>query len=86
MLGELTDLRRAEPWAPDHISVPVLAMRGERGPAHHERGTGVIAAWFGTPLVTVPGARHFGPNTHPDEVAAVIADFAARVFTRAAAD
>ena len=86
LLGELADLSRAEPWSPDRISAPVLAMRGELGPPHHEQGTGVIAGWFDSPLVTIPGARHFGPNTHPDEVAAVISDFAASVFTRAAAD
>jgi pimeloyl-ACP methyl ester carboxylesterase len=86
LLGELDDLSREEPWSPGRISAPVLAMRGELGPRHHEQGTRVIADWFGSPVVTIPGARHSGPNTHPDEVAVVIADFAASVFTRAAAD
>ena len=61
-------------------------MRGEHGPAHHEHGMGVLAGWFDTRLVTIPGARHFGPNTHPDEVAAVVADFATSAITRAAAE
>ena len=28
---------------------------------------------------SVPGARHFGPNTHPDEVGTSIREFVARV-------
>ena len=86
LLGELGDLAREEPWSPDRIVVPVLAMRGELGPDHHEHGMGVLAEWFDTQVVTIPGARHFGPNTHPDEVAAVVTDFALSVFARAGAD
>jgi pimeloyl-ACP methyl ester carboxylesterase len=37
---------------------------------------GVLAGWFDTRPVSIPGARHFGPNTHPDEVAAAVAEFA----------
>jgi pimeloyl-ACP methyl ester carboxylesterase len=86
LVAELGDLSRAAPWSPDRIEVPVVAMRGEHGPAHHEQGMRALAAWFGTGLVTIPGAHHFGPNTHPDDVAAVVADFAARVVTRAGAE
>ena len=86
LLGELGDLTREAPWSPDGIASPVLAMRGELGPAHHEYGMGVLAGWFDTPVVAIPGAHHFGPNTHPGEVAAVVTDFALSVFARAGAD
>jgi pimeloyl-ACP methyl ester carboxylesterase len=86
LVGELGDLSRSAPWSPEHVRVPVLAMRGELGPAHHEEGMGVLAGWFGTRVVTIPGAHHFGPNTHPDEVAAAVAEFASRAITRAAGD
>jgi len=86
LVGELGSLGREEPWSPEQIAVPVLAMRGEHGPAHHEEGMGVVAGWFGGGLVTVAGARHFGPNTHPDEVGAIVAEFAERAITGARAD
>jgi len=86
LVGELGSLTREPPWSSELIDVPVLAMRGEHGPAHHEHGMGVLAGWFDTQLVTIPGARHFGPNTHPDEVAAVVAEFATSAITRAAAE
>lgn len=86
LIGELADLGREAPWSPELVHVPVLAMRGELGPAHHEQGMSVLAGWFDTHLVTIPGAHHFGPNTHPDEVAAAIAEFASRVITRVAGD
>lgn len=86
LVGELGDLSRTEPWSPESITAPVLALRGELGPAHHEHGMGVLAGWFGAQLVTIPGARHFGPNTHPAEVAAAVAAFASDVFTRVAQD
>jgi pimeloyl-ACP methyl ester carboxylesterase len=85
LVGELGDLGREAPWSRERIIAPVLAMRGELGPAHHEQGMGAIADWFDTRLVTIPGAHHFGPNTHPDEVAAVVAEFASRAVTRAGA-
>ena len=86
LVGELGSLTREPPWSPELIDAPVLAMRGEFGPAHHEHGMGVLAGWFDTQLVTIAGARHFGPNTHPDEVAAVVAAFATSAITRAAAE
>lgn len=86
LIGELGDLGRRAPWSHERITAPVLAMRGELGPAHHERGMGALAEWFGTNVVTVAGAHHFGPNTHPDQVAGIVAEFASRVITRAGAD
>jgi pimeloyl-ACP methyl ester carboxylesterase len=86
LVGELADLSREAPWSRERILAPVLAMRGELGPAHHEQGMGALADWFETSVVTIPGAHHFGPNTHPDEVAAVVAEFASRAVTRAEAE
>ena len=78
LLGELTDIRTHVPWSADLITAPVLAMRGERGKEHHRRGTETLGDWFGCEVVTVAGASHFGPNTHPGEVADVISRFAER--------
>jgi pimeloyl-ACP methyl ester carboxylesterase len=86
LVGELSDLSREAPWSRERITAPVLVMRGERGPAHHEQGMGALAEWFDTSLVTIAGAHHFGPNTHPDDVAAVVAPFASRVITREGAE
>lgn len=78
MLGELADLRERAPWQPDRIRLPVLAMRGEHGLEHHRLGTeALVAALPDAVLHVVPGARHFGPNTHPDEVADRVRDFLA---------
>lgn len=82
LVGELVSLGEEEPWSVERIAAPVLAMRGELGPAHHAHGMQVVADWFDSELVTVPGAHHFGPNTHPDEVAAVVAEFASTAFSR----
>ncbi len=74
MVEELADLRRAAPWS--SIEVPVLALCGEHGRAHHRWGT----AWLGETLAdcrvaTVPGAGHAGPHTHPSTVAAEVVEF-----------
>ena len=34
------------------------------------------------PVVTIEGARHFGPNTHPDAVAAVVTELVSRAASR----
>jgi pimeloyl-ACP methyl ester carboxylesterase len=82
MVGELADLRAHEPWRADEIAVPVIAMHGAAGAAHHRRGVAHVAeAIPGCELVEIAEARHFGPNTHPDAVAEVIG----RLVTRRAA-
>jgi pimeloyl-ACP methyl ester carboxylesterase len=54
-------------------------MRGSGGADHHRRSVEYIASSVdGARLVVVEGARHFGPHTHPTEVADVIRDAAAR--------
>lgn len=76
MVGELADLRAHAPWRADRIDVPVLVLRGEHGQEHHRLGTDALAAMLPDAEVdTVRGARHFGPNTHPDEVASRIRTF-----------
>jgi pimeloyl-ACP methyl ester carboxylesterase len=80
MVGELVDLREHAPWEAANIGVPVVAMNGERGAAHHL----AAVAYLGHELpdsrvVEIAEARHFGPNTHPEAVAAAISDLASRV-------
>lgn len=76
MIGELADLRRRAPWRPDRIDVPVLVMRGEHGHEHHRAGTDALVEILPDAVAhTVPGARHFGPNTHPDAVGSRITEF-----------
>lgn len=76
MVGELADLRRRAPWRAERIDAPVLVMRGEHGQPHHRLGTEALAERLPDATVhTVAGARHFGPNTHPDAVADRIREF-----------
>lgn len=76
MMGELADLRSAPPWRPEQITVPVLVLHGEHGAEHHQEGSSALAGCIdGAELVEIAGARHFGPNTHPDEVAGAIGGF-----------
>jgi pimeloyl-ACP methyl ester carboxylesterase len=74
MVGELTDLRQRPPWEPAAVAVPVVAMHGAQGAAHHRRSTSHLAEVLpDCRVVEIDGARHFGPNTHPTGVAAAIA-------------
>ena len=76
LVAELADLRRAAPWSPEVVEVPVLAMRGEHGHPHHHRGTEWLASRLdGCRVVVVAGAGHAGPHTHPAEVAAEVESF-----------
>lgn len=79
MVGELVDLRRRPAWDPLAIAVPVLAMHGENGQGHHRRGAETIARDVdGAEFAVLAGARHPGPNTHPDAFAAVVDEFIRR--------
>ena len=77
-IGELDDLRRGPPWSGDRVVAPVLALYGARGREQHRRAAAAVVDQVvdGT-LVAVDDARHFGPNTHPDAVAALVSDFVA---------
>jgi pimeloyl-ACP methyl ester carboxylesterase len=79
MVGELADLAAHAPWDPAAIAVPVVAIRGTEGAPHHLRSTEHLADVLPDGRsVEIEGARHFGPNTHPDEVAAVIVELVSR--------
>ena len=76
MIGELSDLKEHPPWRPEQIRVPVLCLCGEHGRPHHQRGTVELTAMLpDARSAIVDGAHHFGPNTHPDAVAALVRDF-----------
>jgi pimeloyl-ACP methyl ester carboxylesterase len=80
MVGELVDLREHAPWTATDIAVPVVAMFGERGAAHHRSGTEYLARELpDSHVVAIEEAHHFGPNTNPEAVAAAICELASRV-------
>ncbi|MFZ9016959.1 MAG: alpha/beta fold hydrolase [Ilumatobacteraceae bacterium] len=79
MVGELLDLRERAPWVPERIVAPVLAMFGTSGREHHRKAVAELGRTLPDAEVAgVDGARHFGPNTHPVPVAAMIRSFVAR--------
>jgi pimeloyl-ACP methyl ester carboxylesterase len=80
LVGELADLRVDPPWDPSAIEAPVLPVYGSRSLEHHRRSAHVLADLFGAPAIAIDGAKHFGVNTHPDEVGALVAGFAHRVL------
>jgi pimeloyl-ACP methyl ester carboxylesterase len=80
MVGELVDLREHAPWSASDVVAPLVAIYGERGAAHHRAGTEYLGRELAdVRVVAVEEARHFGPNTHPDAVAAAITELASRV-------
>lgn len=77
MVGELADLRRNPPWEPESVTVPVLALAGERAREHHRRSATALAGMLAACSVEiVPDAGHVGPNTHPDDVTRRLCGFA----------
>lgn len=79
MMGELTDLRRAAPWQADRIGCPVLAVSGELGRPHHQRGMRLLAEMLRrADHVQLDDAGHGAPNTHPGELASVLVDWLSR--------
>ena len=73
MVGELTDLRSGAPWNGDAITTPVLAAFGETGRDHHRRGTHAIGEMIpGSAVIELSGAGHGAPNTHSDDLAALL--------------
>lgn len=78
-VGELHDLQARPPWDPERVTVPVLALHGERGSERHRRGSLLIGGRIaGAEVAAVTGARHFGPNTHAAAVASLVIDFVSR--------
>lgn len=84
LVGELSDLREHEPWEPGRIAAPVLPLFGERSLEHHRRSAELMGTWFGRAAVAIAGAKHFGVNTHPDEVGALVEAFADDVLSGSA--
>jgi pimeloyl-ACP methyl ester carboxylesterase len=83
MIGELVDIDEHVPWDPARIAVPTVSMRGSDGQPHHRRSSDHLhEVLTDCPVVTIVGARHFGPNTHPDAVAAVLGELVSRAATR----
>lgn len=77
MVDEITDLRRAAPWAAESVAIPLLAMVGELGRPHHRRGMQWLSDQIASArYVRLDGAGHGAPNTHPAELAALVTDFA----------
>jgi pimeloyl-ACP methyl ester carboxylesterase len=82
MVGELTDLRQRPAWTAERVNLPVLALHGERGAPHHQAAMAYLAEHLPTCRVQrIDGARHFGPNTHADAVAAALVDHVRRCST-----
>ena len=76
MVGELRDLRARAPWSGEQISVPVLAAYGENGREHHRSGTYAIGEMIpGSTIVELPDAGHGAPNTHADDLTAMLTRF-----------
>jgi pimeloyl-ACP methyl ester carboxylesterase len=76
MVDEITDLRRAAPWAAGSVAIPLLAMGGEFGRPHHQRGMQWLSEQIASAnYVRLDGAGHGAPNTHAAELAALVTDF-----------
>lgn len=76
LVGELGALRLSAPWSADAIRQPVLALVGEFAAEHHRVGMNSLVDLLpDCRVATIADARHFGPNTHPDQVAAAVFDF-----------
>lgn len=84
MVAELADLRRAAPWSGDEIGVPVLALYGEHGRAHHRSAMrGLSEMIVGCRAEMIAGAGHAGPHTHAELVAGAVRSFVAALDQRA---
>ena len=76
MVAELADLRRCAPWASDRVTVPVLALHGERCRPHHRAAMEALADMIADcRSAMVPEAGHAGPHTHADAVIAAMEPF-----------
>lgn len=86
LVGELDDATAHEPWRAERIGVPVLTLFGERGRPHHRRAMELVAGSVPDGRVRmVPGAHHFGVNTHADVTAELIGEFLDECFPRVSA-
>jgi pimeloyl-ACP methyl ester carboxylesterase len=77
LVAELDSLNSGRPFEPGSLGCPVLVMRGSEAREHHVRACDrLVAEIEDSSLVVIEGAGHFGPNTHPDLVAAAVEGFA----------
>ena len=74
MVEELADLRRHQPWVPEHIVTPVITAFGGLGAPHHRDGMRHAAALLGCPVVELPDCRHDAPLSHPELFRALVVD------------
>lgn len=73
MMAELADLRRSAPWDAAAVRCPSLAICGERGRPHHQRGMQLLATMIdGAEFARLGGAGHGAPNTHAAELAMLL--------------
>ncbi|MFT4617962.1 MAG: pimeloyl-ACP methyl ester carboxylesterase [Minisyncoccia bacterium] len=78
MVEEINDLRHSAPWAVEAVSIPLLAMGGELGRPHHQRGMQWLSEQIpSADYVRLDGAGHGAPNTHPAELAMLVTNFCA---------
>lgn len=79
MVGELRDIRRAAPWEASDVSCPVLAIAGELGRPHHQRAMLELGTMLpDSTSARLHGAGHGAPNTHPVELASLLAGWLGR--------
>lgn len=68
LVGELGALREGPPWDAAKIECRVVCGVGERAMGHHVRATHWLVDHLPHAMfVTIPGAGHGAPNTHPVE-------------------
>lgn len=70
---EFTDLARCPPWQAELIDVPFAAIYGELARERHRDGSHYLAELLSDrDAVAIPDAKHNGPFTHPERVAAIV--------------
>ena len=78
-VDEIADLAAAPPWHAERIDVPFVAMYGSMTREHHRDGCHYLAELLSDhDAMSIDGARHNGPFTHPEAVAAAIRTLEAR--------
>ena len=79
---ELGELARHAPWDAANIDVLFTVMFGEQAREHHRGASRYLAELLSDrDAIEIPAANHNGPFTHPDPVAIVLRDLAARAPT-----
>jgi len=84
----IRDWSSGTPFEPDSeilqsISVPTMVVRGGNGhPAMYKIAELLHKCIPGAQLVTIKGGSHFLPNTHPEEIAALIQKQAGRTQSK----